>query len=286
LRITYLRGSHSAVPFVHVEIQRPGAAVVLPQPVLDASGGRHYATGIEPSELFVYSVEPGSPADRIGLRRGDQLLELDGRPLLHWNLLRQRLAAEPEKDFRISWVSPGGVHHQANFKQELRSEMDAYRQEEQRLVFGASNRAAWKTSDPVPIRNRFLYALGHALTRTGEIVMFTAQGFIQIVRGEISPTTLGGPLTIGYAAGVAAEQGLAQYLWLMALLSINIGLLNFLPIPILDGGLLLFYSIELFKRRPPSARARAITTYIGVVVVAVLLLFALKNDVVRFFLPR
>ena len=286
LRITYLRGTHSAVPFVHVELQQPGSAVVLPQPVLDPSGGRHYATGIEPSELFVYSVEPGSPADRIGLRRGDQLLELDGQPILHWNLLRQRLAAEPEKTFRVSWVSPGGVHHQASFKQELRSELDAYRQEEQRLVFGASNRAAWKTADPVSIRHRFFYAWGHALARTGEIMTFTAQGFFQIIRGEMSPKTLGGPLTIGYAAGVAAEQGLAQYLWLMALLSINIGLLNFLPIPILDGGLLLFFTIELFKRRPPSARARTITTYIGVVVVAVLVLFALKNDVVRFFLPR
>lgn len=286
LRITFLRGTHSALPFVHVELQQPGTAVVLPQPVLDASGGRHYATGIEPSELFVYSVEPGSPADRIGLRRGDQLIELDGKPILHWNLLRQRLAAEPEKTFQITWLSPGGVHHQASFKQESRSEIDAYRQEEQRLVFGASNRAAWKTADPVPIRNRFFYALGHAMARTGEIIAFTAQGFFQIIRGEMSPKTLGGPLTIGYAAGIAAEQGLAQYLWLMALLSINIGLLNFLPIPILDGGLLLFFSIELFKRRPPSARARAITTYIGVVVVAILVLFALKNDVARFFLPR
>jgi regulator of sigma E protease len=205
---------------------------------------------------------------------------------LHWNLLRQRLASEPERTFHIVWATPGGVQRQADFKQELRSEIDAYRQEEQRLVFGASNRFAWKTADPVPIHNRFGYALGHALTRTGEIVTFTAQGFFQIIRGEMSPQSLGGPLTIGYAAGVAAEQGLAQYLWLMALLSINIGLLNFLPIPILDGGVLLFFTIELFKRRPPSQRARAITTYIGVVVVVLLVLFALKNDVVRFFLPR
>jgi regulator of sigma E protease len=286
LRIAYLRGTHSAVPFVHVEIQEPGAAVVIPQAVLAPSGGRHYDTGIQSSELFVYSVEPGSPADRIGLRRGDQLLEMDGQPILHWNILRQRLAAEPEHTFRVVWDSPGGIRHAATFKQELRSELDAYRQEEQRLVFGANNRFAWKTADPVPVRNRFFYALGHALTRTGEIVTFTAQGFFQIIRGEMSPKSLGGPLTIGYAAGVAAEQGLAQYLWLMALLSINIGLLNFLPIPILDGGLLLFFTIELFKRRPPSARARTITTYIGVVVVVMLVLFALKNDVVKFFLPR
>jgi regulator of sigma E protease len=286
LRIQYLRGTHSALPFVHVEIQEPGSAVVIPQPEIEEPGTRRCQTGIEASELFVYSVEPGSPADRIGLRRGDHLLELDGKPLLHWNLLRQRLASEPEREFRLAWVSPGGARREATFKQEVRSQLDAYRQEEQRLVFGATNRFAWKTADSVPIRNRVFYALGHSLERTGEIMVFTAQGFFQIMRGELSPQTLGGPLTIGYAAGVAAEQGLAQYLWLMALLSINIGLLNFLPIPILDGGLLMFFAIELVKGRPPSAKARAIASYVGVVLVVLLVAFALKNDVVRFLLPR
>jgi regulator of sigma E protease len=286
LRISYLRGTHSALPFVHLEIQEPGTAVVIPQPVTDPVSGRRYDTGIQASELFVYSVEPGSPADRIGLRRGDQVLELDGQPLLHWNLLRQRLAQEPQREFKLTWVSPGGVRHHATFTQEARSQLDAYHQEEQRLVFGASNRFAWKTADPVPIRNRFFYAVGHAFERTGEIVVFTAQGFFQIIRGEMSPQALGGPLTIGYAAGVAAEQGLAQYLWLMAVLSINIGLLNFLPIPILDGGRLMFMTIELFKQRPPSARARAVASYVGIVLVVLLVAFALKNDVVRFLLPR
>ena len=286
LRITYLRGTHSILPFAHVEVQEPGSTVVIPQAVLDAAGGRHYQTGIEISELFVYSVEPGSPADRIGLRRGDQLLALDGQPILHWNILRQRLNSDPERLFHLTWDTPGGERREAYFKQELRSELDAYRQEEQRLVFGATNRFAWKTADPVPVHNRFFYAVGHAFTRTWEIVVFTTQGFFQIMRGEVSPQSLGGPITIGYAAGVAAEQGLAQYLWLMALLSINIGLINFLPIPILDGGLLMFFTIELFKRRPPSPRARAVATYFGIVVVVLLVAFALKNDVVRFLLPR
>jgi len=286
LRISYLRGTHSALPFVHVEIQEPGTAVIIPQPVIDPVHGRRYETGIQASELFVYSVEPGSPADRIGLRRGDQALELDGEPLLHWNLLRQRLAQDPQRDFKLTWVSPGGARHQAMFKQEARSELDAYHQEEKRLVFGATNRFAWKTADPVPIRNRFFYAVGHAFQRTGEIVVFTAQGFFQIIRGQMSSEALGGPLTIGYAAGVAAEQGLAQYLWLMALLSINIGLLNFLPIPILDGGRLMFITLELFKRRPPSVRARAVASYVGIVLVVALMALALKNDIVRFLPPR
>ncbi len=78
LRISYLRGGYSAVPFAHIEIQRPSSAVVIPVAVFDATGHRRYETGLTSAELFVFSVEPGSPADQIGIRRGDQILELDG----------------------------------------------------------------------------------------------------------------------------------------------------------------------------------------------------------------
>lgn len=286
LRITFLRGGYSAVPFAHVEIQQPGTAVVIPNPIFDPTGRRSYETGVQSAELFVFSVEPGSPADVIGIRRGDRIVELDGKAIGSWDLLRQKLAADPERTFQIAWVSPGGVSHQSRFRQEVRSEMDAYRQEEQRLVFGALNRLAWRTDALVPIQNRFGYAVSHAFERTGHIIGAMMQGFVQIARGRVPLSTLGGPIMIGYVAGVAAEQGVDQYLWLMALLSINLALLNFLPVPILDGGMLVFFTIELFKRRPPSVRAREIASYIGLVIVAVLMLFALRNDVVRYLLPR
>ncbi len=286
LRVTYLRGGYSAIPFAHVEIQQPGTAVVIPSPIFDAANRRRYDTGILSAELFVFSVEPGSPADLIGIRRGDQIVELDGQPLGSWDLLRQRLVASPERTFQIAWLSPGSGRHEARFRQEVRSEMDAYRQEEQRLVFGALNRLAWRTDAPVPIQNRFGYAVGHAFDRTGQIMAAMIQGFGQIVRGRVPLTTLGGPIMIGYVAGVAAEQGVDQYLWLMALLSINLAILNFLPVPILDGGLLVFFTIELFKRDPPSVRAREIASYVGLVIVVILMLFALRNDVVRYLLPR
>jgi regulator of sigma E protease len=286
LRISYLRGSHSSLPFTHVEIQEPGTAVVIPNAIFDPTGKRRYETGLLSSELFVYSVDPGSPADRIGIRRGDLLLEIDGEPLAHWDLLRQRLAADPHRAFRIAWVPPGGARREATFKQEARSQRDAYRQEELRFVFGARNRQAWKTEPPIPVKNRAFYALDHSVARTGQIVVAIAHGFVEIVRGRAPISSLGGPITIGYAAGVAAEQGLAQYLWLLALLSINIGLLNFLPIPILDGGLLMFFTIELFKGRPPSPRARQIASYVGLVLVVLVMAFALKNDVVRFLLNQ
>ncbi len=286
LRLNYLRGGFSSVPFADIEIQEPGSATVIPTAVADATGRRHYETGILSAELFVFSVEPGSPADQIGLRRGDQIETLDGAPLPHWDVLRERLADHPERTFRLGWRSTGGEHREASFRQEVRSELDAYRQDEQHLIFGALSRLAWKTDPPVPITNRFGYAVGHAFERTGQIIFAMTYGFGQIVRGRVPLTTLGGPIMIGYAAGVAAEQGFDQYLWLMALISINLALLNFLPVPILDGGLLVFFTLELFKRRPPSPRAREIATYVGLVVVVILMIFAMRNDVVRYLLPR
>lgn len=285
LRVTYLRGTHSALPFAHVEVLEPGTAVVIPQPVVDG-GKQRYETGLLSSEMFVYAVEPGSPADRIGLRRGDRVLELDGEPLRNWDLLRQRLSAAPTREFRLAWVPPGGTRREARFTQEIRSELDAYRTEERRLVFGAHNRFPWKTADHVPTRNRVFYALGHAVDRTVETIGAMVRGLGQLVSGQVPSSSLGGPIMIGYAAGVAAEQGLERYLWLLALLSINIGLLNFLPIPILDGGLLMFFTIELIKGRPPSARARRIASSVGLVLVVLLMAIALKNDVVRFLLQR
>jgi len=232
----------------------------------------------------VFSVEPDSPADRIGLRRGDQILSIDGAPLAHWDMLLDQLTSHPDKDFRISWMSSGGVHHEATFRQQMRVKLDVNRQEDKRPWFGALNRPAWKTDVPVPITNRFGYAVGHAFKHTAENISTMVYGFGEIIHGNIPLTELGSPIMIGYAASVAAEQGLDEYLWLMAVISVNLGLLNFLPVPILDGGLLVFFTLELFKRRPPSPRARQIATKVGLVIVVGLTVLALRNDVVRFLL--
>src|SRR5258707_13001857 len=96
-------------------------------------------------------------------------MELDGVALPHWDLLRQRLAVSPQRTFKISWLSPGGQRREASFRQEVRSELDAYRQEEERLVFGPMNRPAWKTEAPVPVPHRFGKAFTTPFERTGHI---------------------------------------------------------------------------------------------------------------------
>jgi len=284
LRLTYVRGAQSVYPFAHVSLQQPGTVVLVPRPIFDEAGSRHYETGLLSSERFVFSVEPGSPADRIGIRHGDRLIALDGKPILHWAELQQTLASAADRTFHITWVSPGGVQHEADFKQDVSGPVDALAQGDDRLLFGAESRHAWRTAPAVPIRYRFIYAFEHAIARTGSLIGAMTRGFIDLVRARVPLQSFGGPITIGYLAGVAAEQGLDQYLWLLALLSINIGMLNFLPVPILDGGLLVFFSIELLVGRPPSRRVRTIASYVGLAAVVLFMGLALKNDVVRFLI--
>jgi regulator of sigma E protease len=285
LRISYLRGSHSALPFVHIEVQEPGMAVVIPMPVIDGTGRRRYETGLLSSDLFVYSVEPGSPADRIGIRRGDQLLALDGEPLLAWGLLRQRLEDEPQRTFHIGWTSPGGVKHEADVKQEERSQLDAYRQEAHELGVRGRARFAWKREPPVPVQNRFFYALSHSVSRTADI----CGGAERDAGGDrarsgarshrwagCSPSAMppGRPPSRGWistcAGGLPVHQrGAAQ--------------LPAHPHP--RRRPLVFFTIELAKGRPPSARARASPRTVGLVLVLALMVLALKNDVVNFLRP-
>ena len=208
LRLNYVRGGYSAVAFAHIEIEEPGPAVVIPVAVFDSAGRRRYESGLLSAELFVFSVEPGSPADRDrpAPRRSD--VAIDGQPLAHWDLLASAWRRRPVESYKITWRSTGGMSHEASFRQEVRSQLDAYRQEEHRLVFGARNRLAWKTGragageEPLRLRAGSLVVAHRSDHRRDERGLRARS-----CAGRCPLTALGGPLTIGYAAGVAAEQG-------------------------------------------------------------------------------
>ena len=123
----------------------------------------------------------------------------------------------------------------------------------------------------------------NSVTKNLEVVSVTAYGFLMMVRGDISTKSLGGPIMIYNIAGKAAEKGWDEYLWVMALISSNLGLINLLPIPMLDGGHILFVLIEAVKRGPISLRTRAIATYVGLSFLIFLMLFACKNDIERYW---
>jgi regulator of sigma E protease len=126
-----------------------------------------------------------------------------------------------------------------------------------------------------------LEALGASLARTGELSLFTLKSIKKMLMGLISPKNLSGPITIAKVATASAKSGLESYIGFLALLSISLGVLNLLPVPVLDGGHLLFYTIELLAGRPVPEKIQAVGYQVGLFMVLGIMMLALYNDFTR-----
>ena len=283
--IVYFRGTE--VPGVpQVQLLAAGFADLVPETQVDATLKRQTYTGLEHAEMFVAQVDPGSPADSAGLQPGDLITALDGKPVVHWLDLDQRLQAEPNKTFKISWTRATGVKTEAlsaELTQVWRKQLDDYDHTVSRLVFGAGNDVDRGRGAMVAIDGRFGYALTKALARTGETIATMTSGFGQIIAGETPGEALGGPLMMYRVASISGNQGWDSFLLMLALISVNLGLINLLPIPMLDGGHLLVFAIEGTRRKPISAKTRERIQLVGLIIVGLITILALRNDVMRFF---
>ncbi len=284
--LVFLRATEvPGVPQVHV--LDAGFADLVPTTRIDAHLKRETYTGLERGEMFVAHVDPGSPADSAGLRPGDLITELDGQRMTHWMDLDQRLQAEPDRAFRLTWqraTSTGGFEtHAAELTQVRRNVLDEFGHAAVRLTFGARNDIDRGAGETIALEGRMGYAISKAVERTGETIGAMASGFFQIVIGE-TPTALGGPLTMYHVASVSGSQGWDRFWLLLALISVNLALINLLPVPTLDGGHLLVFTVEGLLRRPLSQRARDRVQLGGMVIVAIIAVLALRNDVVQYFL--
>ncbi len=126
-----------------------------------------------------------------------------------------------------------------------------------------------------------LYALAHGVEETASVIKFIGIGMLRLAQGRVSLSSVGGPITMYDIAGQAGAKGAAYFVWAMALISVNLGMINLLPIPVLDGGHLLFFVFEAARRRPLPMRAREVASLAGMIMLVLLMLVAFKNDVER-----
>jgi regulator of sigma E protease len=285
--LVYFRGSElPGVP--QVELLSPGFADVVPDTQVDDKLARQSYTGIEHAEMFVAHVDPGSPADGAGLKPGDLIVALDDKPVAHWLDLDQRLQAEPSKTFKVTWKRAvlGGATETmtAELTQVWRKELDDYDHTITRLVFGAHNDVDRGTGAMTPVEGRIGYAMGKSIERTGDTIRTMIRGFFQILGGDTPSDALGGPLMTYRLAEVSGNHGWDSFWLMIALISINLGLINLLPIPMLDGGHLLVFAIEGALRRPLSVKARVRVQHVGLAVILLITILASRNDVVRYLL--
>ncbi len=247
----------------------------------DASGddllGR---TGIELADLYASTVPEESYFYKAGLRVGDKVLDLDGVPLPAWSAFRERMLAEPDRPHRIQYLAArDGKVRYGTFQMRREDFVDEHGQTFARYVMQVAHWVPLApeglVEHPSPVR----YAFGKAIEETSDVTRFIVIGIVRLIEGRLSLDSLSGPITIYEVAGEEGRKGPDYFVWVMAVLSINLGLLNLLPIPVLDGGHLVFFVAEAVMRRPLPLRFREVAHIIGMAVVVALMALAFKNDV-------
>jgi regulator of sigma E protease len=227
----------------------------------------------------VGKIVPGSPAERAGLRLGDRIVAVDGQPTTDFPGLVQRVQPSAGKTLTFSIERSGA-------RVELPIEVEGQR-DGGRLVGRIGVQPAQGTPIPEEMRTREHYgvvvAAGRAVAKTWSMSTLTVRMIWNVVAGDVSVKNLSGPINIAEYAGFSARQGILSFLSFLAVVSVSLFVLNLLPIPILDGGQIVYQLAELVKGRPLSERAQAVGQQIGILLLLVLMSFAFYNDLSRLF---
>jgi regulator of sigma E protease len=260
-----------------LSLYAPHVATLSPEP---GRGSALLRAGLESAELYVSRVTAGSAEHAMGILPGDRIVMLDGRPVRMWATFIEDLKAGGGQEHELVWRR-GDRLERGRFRLRHERGVDDHGQRYDRYVVGLANWLPMRVDAGVAIPDPVSHAFSEALRRTGEMVEVTVLSVVRLIEGRLTVKSIGGPITIFDVAGTAAREGTTNYLTLMAFISVNLGLINLLPVPLLDGGHLLFFLVEGVSRRRLSAKARQYASLVGLVLLVTLMLVAFKNDLER-----
>ncbi len=226
---------------------------------------------------IIGTVVPGSVAEAGGLRAGDRVISIDGGAILVWEDVVKAVRAHPAETLQLQILREGN-------RIEIRLRPEAVQQNGERFgrIGAAPQVDAGAMKDLVAtVRYAPWPALVLAFERTWETSAFSLKMLGKMAIGEVSWKNLSGPVTIADYAGQSAQLGIGAYVAFLALISISLGVLNLLPIPLLDGGHLLYYLVEIFKGSPLSERTMELGQRLGLTLLLSLMAFAFYNDLNR-----
>ena len=221
-------------------------------------------------------LDPKGPAQAAGLKLGDRLQSIDGIAVDDWQQVVDSVRARPGQRVQLKVLRDGEV---------LDVALELAVRGEGKARSGYMGAGVAGTGWPAEMLREVSYgpleAVGQALSRTWTMSLLTLDSIKKMLLGELSVKNLSGPITIAKVAGASAQSGVGDFLNFLAYLSISLGVLNLLPIPVLDGGHLLFYLVEWVRGRPLSERVQAWGMQIGISLVVGVMLLALVNDLSR-----
>ena len=224
-------------------------------------------------------ITPDSPADRAGLRSGDEVIEADGVTINSWPEWVEYVRARPNQRVEVLLVRDDG-------QIELFIDIGAIQTDGDRVGrIGASVRIPEDLYADMRAEQRYglIDAWPAAISKTWEMVALTVRMVASMVTGDVSVKNISGPINIAQYAGYSASLGFVQFLSFLAIVSISLGILNLLPIPLLDGGQIFYQLLEAVKGSPLSERAQMIGQQMGVFFLLLLMSFAFYNDLARIF---
>lgn len=236
-----------------------------------------YMIGVPVLTPEVGDVQKGTPAFQAGIKAGDIILAINGEDISHWGELAGIIVNSEGRELEIR-VERNRKIENFRLKAELiRSEnifgekIDLYK-----IGIKASSHTIIERLNPFS-------ALWAGIEQTWYITKITMISIVKMVEGKLSARTLGGPILIAQMAGARAQEGIIPFIFFMALLSINLGIINLFPVPLLDGGHLLFFIIELISGREVNVKWREMAQQIGFALLIMLMIFVFYNDIVRIF---
>ena len=224
----------------------------------------------------VGEVREGSPALAAGLKPGDEITAIDGKPVSNWNDMTEIIGASNGRTLKIS-VKRAGTDLVFQITPELIPAKDIFGEDIKRYVIGISSGGEFNTRKLNPFQ-----AMAESFRQTYNIIELMVVIIGKLITGSISTDTIGGPIMIAKMAGDEAKTGIENLIFFLALISVNLAIINLLPIPVLDGGHLLFFIIEAFKGHPVSLKVREVAQQIGLFIILLLVILVFYNDIFRY----
>lgn len=243
--------------------------------------------GLFPSDIFVQKVTPNSPAEKGGLQPGDRIVKINDQPVYNFDTIVDQVQEAGAKDQSVTLtLERDGQSVLLNLKPVQTSQEDPLtRQPTKKFMVGF---APWTAFHEAELVKLIIHDPVQLVTRAASETKVLAQrmvvSLVKLAVGKISVKNLGGPVLIASVAGKSLDAGIIPFLQMMALISINLFLLNLFPVPILDGGHLLFFIIEGIKGKPVSVRTMEIAHQLGMVFILMLVGLTLFNDISRIVL--
>jgi regulator of sigma E protease len=231
-----------------------------------------------PLPAVLGNIVADSPAVRAGLQTGDVIVAIDRQPVMQWDEVVKIIRKHPAVALQLT------VQRKDGTQRAISVTPDAVMENGEKIGrIGAGPQIDRAAMEQLMTEVRYgpVRSMGRAIYKTWDTSVFSLKMFGKMVVGEVSLKNLSGPITIADYAGQSAQHGWVAYCLFLALISISLGVLNLLPVPLLDGGHLMYYTFEVFKGSPVSDKAIEIGQQVGMALLVILMVFALYNDINR-----